>query len=303
MKLLNVTFNKETFVIDIVHTQSETSEIKIVICDMQTDIPYYKFTEVMPPGHTFWIFPIANALADILKQSKTFPGFVCKVYKNNRLEQIEYLHTDYKTFEYKTFITNEFDGVGNSYIDFFYGTLCDMIDFGGTVIDAGANVGFFTWLAKERGAKRVYSIEPDIQANFYLEKNFRNDPAIILIKKALTSNLEGTNFYYCLNGTVANSTTTSEVHTYVKDYVPTINLDMILNIEEKINLIKLDIEGSEFEVFEHLQPHQFSKVNQFFIEFHRNSIPIKDKLIENGFTVQYKNSDETSEMGFIYAYR
>jgi FkbM family methyltransferase len=303
MKLVDVKLDNETYKIDLVYIHAVTSELTIVISDLQTDIPYYTWDVTLDPYSSIWIAPINSTLRTILQQNKHFPGFACKIYKNNRLEQIEYLRTSSVPFEYKNFMTDGFDAVGNSYIDFFYGNLCDGMNFDGTVIDAGANVGLFTWLAKDNKAKRVYSIEPDRHTFFYLEKNFRTDPSIILINKAMTGNENGTKFYYSIGNSVANTTKENLLTDYIEDYVPTITLNSILKIEDTINLVKLDIEGSEFEVFDNLSITDFEKINQFFIEFHDIPTTLKNKLISNGFTVEYRNSDESMTTGFIYAYK
>lgn len=303
MKLVNVELNKETYIIDMLYVHPTASEITFVISDLQTDIAYYKETLVLDAYNSIWIAPVHQSLNKILRRSKHFPGFTCKIYKNNRLEQVEYLRTSSLPFKYKNFVTDGFDCVGNSYIDFFYGGLCDGMNFDGVVIDAGANVGLFTLLARENGAHRIYSIEPDSHVFFYLEKNFRTDSSVILINKAMTSNDNGTKFYYSVGNSVANSATVNSLKNYIEDYVPTISLNSILNVEDSINLVKLDIEGSEFEVFNNLLPEHFEKINQFFIEFHDISTSIKNKLINNKFTVEYRNSDENSKVGFIYAYK
>lgn len=302
MKFIETAFDKETYRLDLTYTHKEMSEITIVISDLETDVTYFLWKTILHPQNSIWICPINGELTRILKNSKTFPGFACKIYVDNRLEQVEEIRTNLIPYKYKPFFTDRTDPVGNSYVDFFYGSLCDGIDFSGTVIDAGANVGFFTWLAKERNANKVYSIEPDVNAFFYLDRNFRNDSSITLIQKALTTDVNGTIFYYCKDSTVANSQY-KVVENYIEDFVPTINLDYILNIENEINLVKLDIEGSEFDVMENLELKHFQKINQFFIEFHRDSIPIKNILIQNGYKVEYKNSNENSSVGFIYAYK
>lgn len=302
MKLVDVILNKETYVIDLVYKHADANTLTIVICDLQTDIPYYKWTEHFKNYSSIWIYPLHNTLMELVRNNSKFPGFVCKIYRNGLLEQVECIHTSTEDFKYRTYITDGIDCVGNSYIDFFYGDLCKGINFENTVIDAGANVGLFTWLAKERGAGRVYSIEPDQRAFFYLDKNFKNDDSVVLINKALTTTLDGTIFYYCIESTVGNSQYKNSDN-FVEDYVETINLDTLLNIEREVNLLKLDIEGTEFDVFDKLKPEQFKQVNQFFIEFHNISTPIKNKLLENNFKVEYRNSDESSIAGFIYAYK
>ena len=301
MKLIQAVLNKDTYKIDIDYIHPIGQEITIVISDLEFNVPYFSCKQVLHQYNSIWVVPLNQKQISILKNNKNFPGFYCKVYVDTRLEQVEELRTNDVPYTHKHFLTDISDFVGNSYVDFFYGNLCDGIDFSGTVIDAGANVGFFTLLAKEKGANKIYSIEPDARPFFYLERNFKNDSSITLINKALTTSLEGTKFYYALAATVANSQYGGE--NFIEDFVPTITLDSILNIENKINLVKLDIEGSEFDVIAKLTPRHFEKINQFFIEFHDISTAIKMKLLDNGYKIEYRESTELNNVGFIYAYK
>jgi hypothetical protein len=76
-----------------------------------------------------------------------------------------------------------------------------------------------------------------------------------------------------------------------------------LAIEPHLNLVKLDIEGSEYSVFDSFTPSHFDKVSQWFIEFHNKPTPLVDRLQKEGYQVEYRNCTPDSIVGFIYAYR
>jgi hypothetical protein len=84
-------------------------------------------------------------------------------------------------------------------------------------------------------------------------------------------------------------------------FVESITVPAIIMIEKEINLLKLDIEGAEVEVIEQLV--DFKNINQFFIEFHNDPKPIENKLVLNGYSVEFRHSNENSLSGFIYAKR
>jgi hypothetical protein len=86
-----------------------------------------------------------------------------------------------------------------------------------------------------------------------------------------------------------------------KVFIPTISIDTLLKIEKEINLIKLDIEGTEFNVIDNLTQTHFDKINQFFIEFHFDPRPMVSTLIKNGYNVEYRHSTENDIAGFVYA--
>jgi FkbM family methyltransferase len=195
------------------------------------------------------------------------------------------------------------DDVGPSYIDFFFGDLCKEMDATGVVIDAGANVGFFTLFAKENGATRVYSIEPDPLPYTFLESNYKHDPSVITINKVLSHKNEPVDFNIVLINSVGS--VMSEYR--IKDdnvfsaKIDSISLHNILNIEPTINLLKLDIEGAEYDVLDNLDSSYFKNINQFFIEFHKDPKPIFNRLVNEGYQVEYRHSNENDIAGFIYA--
>lgn len=302
MKLCDITFNKETLVLDIVFRHTHNLEVTFVITDLDVDCPYYVWEKLqLSQNNSVWISPLPGNLISVAKNSNNFSGFRCKIYVEKRLVQTEDFPYNNTISNKSIFLTNEFDIVGHSYLDFFHGDLCDNIDFSGTVIDAGANVGFFTLLSLQRGATRVYSIEPDASPFFYLKQNFKNEKSVTLINKALTD-YNGTIDFFYMEGSVASSAIRNTGY-YVNDTVECINLQNIINIENNINLVKLDIEGSEFAVLENLKKEHFDKIKQFFIEFHAESSTIKNILLENGYNVEYRHCMGTERVGFIYAYK
>jgi FkbM family methyltransferase len=302
MSFFDITFNKEKFVIDIVAKHQETLKVTFVITDLNIDCPYFVWENVeLPQSSAVWISPLSSTLISVAKASTEFSGFRCKVYYNNRLIQTEELsYNNVGILPVSLFLTPEMDTVGHSYLDLFYSDLCDNINFEGVVIDAGANVGFFTLLAKNRKANRIYSIEADTFPFFYLKRNFMNDSSIILINKALSTSDNTTTFFYSLGTSVASSEVI-HMENSLTNTVDTISLQTLLNVEETVNLVKLDIEGSEFNVIRAVPDHMFNKVNQFFIEFHSVPTEIENRLKNLGFSIEYRRSTSMDTTGFMYA--
>ena len=74
---------------------------------------------------------------------------------------------------------------------------------------------------------------------------------------------------------------------------------------KKISLLKFDIEGGEYEVFEGMSEKDLSVVNYVILEYHmgrEKSREIEEKLRENGFGVQVFPSKYDKTMGFIFAH-
>jgi len=111
-----------------------------------------------------------------------------------------------------------------------------------TVLDAGAFVGLYT-LKASRYAKRVVSLEPSEQNYRYLESNIMLNGADNVEPRqvALSSKAGFSRF--------SQSGTTSTLSEGGQQAVETTTLDDVVESVGHVDLLKLDIEGSEYEVF------------------------------------------------------
>jgi FkbM family methyltransferase len=111
-----------------------------------------------------------------------------------------------------------------------------------TVLDAGAFVGLYS-LKASRYAKRVVSLEPSEQNYEYLESNIMLNRADNVEPRqvALSSRAGFSKF--------SQTGTTSTLSEHGQHVVKTITLDELIESVGYVDLLKLDIEGSEYEVF------------------------------------------------------
>jgi len=148
------------------------------------------------------------------------------------------------------------------------------------VVDCGANVGFFTLYALDKGAKHVYSIECD-------DKNM----------ESLHYNLENTN------------------STIIKEYVGfgDENID-IKNIFKRINepfidFIKIDIEWAEYDLLLNTPDNIMKRVNKWVIEVHDlyshyyKIFQIIEKFSKNGFDINLEHVHKDTNLALLYAKR
>jgi FkbM family methyltransferase len=85
--------------------------------------------------------------------------------------------------------------------------------------------------------------------------------------------------------------------------------------EESIDLLKIDIEGAEYEVFKSFDDESMNKIKRFLIEFHLNEdyrvMEIIEKLAINGFKYKFDKWNKLDDsdfipqnkMGVIYAWK
>jgi hypothetical protein len=302
MKPFDIAIDKINPVLYITHQLDIVEKYTISIGDLFADCVYYIWSQDFSPLDRLWVCPFSDRMNEVIKGNPNFPGFVVKVYnKDMRLIQVEkmVINKNVKRFT-STFQSGQFDATGPSYADFFYGDLCKDFDVSGVVVDAGANVGFFTLYAKYFGARKIYSIEPDPLPFFFLDRNFGQESNITLLNKGMNTSDAGMDINLSLGASVGTSEFLVTPNS-MKMHIPTVCIDSILSIEDNINLLKLDIEGTEFKVLENLNQSHFDKINQFFIEFHFDPKPIASKLMSGGYKVEYRHSTENDTVGFIYA--
>ena len=136
-------------------------------------------------------------------------------------------------------------------------------------LDGGSHIGVFGLYAAQNGAKKVYCYEPETENYKILQENIRH------ISEKYSTTLES--FQYAINQTggthsftIAPNTWRHSLVSHYKTKHPTVAIncmafDEILNRHKDINCIKLDIEGSELEIFKY--EHDWSNVNKLVFEY------------------------------------
>jgi len=121
----------------------------------------------------------------------------------------------------------------------------------GTVVDAGANLGFFSFLAHCYGARKVYAFEPVKATHSMLEEYIRQNKLqgmIVPVNKAL-GNIDGkATIRYDVGGDLTAALSGADGKEK-SEVVEVIRLDSFLK-GETIAFIKMDTEGYEAEIIE-----------------------------------------------------
>ena len=142
-----------------------------------------------------------------------------------------------------------------------------------TIIDCGANIGLASlfFLSKFPEAK-IIAVEPEGNNFHMLRQNMGNHKNVICINKGIwskTTSLEITNFSRGEAGFIINESQSASDST-----IQAISIDELINEFElkEIDILKIDIEGSEEQVFLE-EPKWIKKVNIVFCEIHENMKP------------------------------
>lgn len=174
------------------------------------------------------------------------------------------------------------------------------------VVDVGANIGVTTYYFSQR-AKKVYAVEPS-KEHFQVLKymvQYNELQNVELFKQAMWIKSEtGKLFHNKDNKTMYSLHTAVSTEKDMVEDVEMVTLDKFFddNKIEHCDFLKLDVEGSEFEIiggegFRKVAP----KIDVVFLEWHvwadRNPNQLKQALELNGFRVKVLESDAKLMVG------
>ncbi|MCX6726769.1 MAG: FkbM family methyltransferase [Candidatus Shapirobacteria bacterium] len=120
--------------------------------------------------------------------------------------------------------------------------LLSQINKNSMVVDVGANIGYYT-LLMAKVAKKVYAFEPDKDCFEILKKNVEENKLenVVLFNKAVGSRNKKV-------GIVRNEDNYGDSRVGKGNEVECVRLDDV--IKEKVDLVKIDVQGYEIEVLE-----------------------------------------------------
>ena len=121
-----------------------------------------------------------------------------------------------------------------------------------TIIDIGANVGLFTFFAYPY-AKKIYSVEPSGEhfETLITMVNFNHLERVVPIQSAVAIKNGKQTFYHSENTTMYSLKEAVNTLPKEAEIVNCVTLDRLFkdNEIEHVDLIKIDVEGSECEIF------------------------------------------------------
>ena len=180
---------------------------------------------------------------------------------------------------------------------------------GKQVIDIGGNLGMFSLLCVERGASRVICVEAQpVIYNLGLMNNVKQYPMITPLNYA-ASDVDGKQVH------ILNEHVGSKVGGDIGELVETITLKTLMTQQNILGddlVLKLDCEGSEFNVLLESDVTTLRKFSVIYMELHGNVNPdpayadvkiVENKLVDCGFSkvneieIWHYNSDNTMSHG------
>ena len=243
--------------------------------------------------------PNSHILSDLSKPGPACNGYRIEVFVdegNKETQQV--VEVIWGDVDKKHFFHNSARELNYMpFIDLFYND-----EYGGKIViteddvvyDLGANVGVFTMWSLI--AKQIYSFEPTNYLIPYLYETFHTyHPRVMIYDKAITGKHEIKQFNMGRHS-VGNSLYTDLGNPNSVD-VQCINIEQFIqeNGLEQPTLMKVDIEGSEYEMFDTLTNDFIKSINTWIVEFHYNYEDKAEQIIHRflnlGFNVEMKKGD------------
>jgi FkbM family methyltransferase len=312
------------------YKRQENFHTKVSIKDNDSNAPMYWFDTTFWSESSYWAIPLPVEAFD-LTNDPSFSTLLLEFY-NPTTNTLQFSKTIYvkdaiKKRTVRLDLQNPFDCLFNNYNEMFVEKKYDCYGLNNldTVLDIGANNGLFSLLMLHSGCKKLYAFEPNTDSLINLRHQFKNNDNVTIIEKAVYTTDENLEFFIDPNNTTVGSL--SEHHllsngtSVQKVIVPAISLKTFMqqyNVST-ISLVKMDIEGAEYQIIEDLDDDTYSKIESFLIEYHDNTDNRISKMIHKlkskGYDITQirnqnsKNNDlithsyETSPIGTLLAKR
>jgi len=187
------------------------------------------------------------------------------------------------------------------WVDKVYTPRSYKIKQGDIIIDIGGNIGMFAIFAVTRARNiKVYSFEPFPSNAMYFIKNTRDTrlSGIKLQEKAVAGTL-GKRFLGISDSWGGHILSSQKKDINQSIEVETITLNEILTEIGRCNFLKIDCEGSEYEIFFSTAKDNLKKIQKIVGEYHDNAqgtgADLKVFLENNSFRVDiFQKLDEIS---------
>jgi FkbM family methyltransferase len=162
--------------------------------------------------------------------------------------------------------------------DYYKDRNVKQIHEGDTVVDLGGNMGIFNRWAYSQGASRVISFEPD--RRYFKLLSLNSDPRSVIFNAAVSHEMGELNLYESdhLGGSNVFGYQDKEGYS-VRTY--TLNYLFESGLVDKIDFLKVDIEGAEHAAFTGISDENLGKIKTIAMEYHHSHFNYDEELRDN----------------------
>lgn len=179
------------------------------------------------------------------------------------------------------------------------------------ILDIGSHAGFFTLYARSLNPSvKIVSVEPEpknleFQKKLLEDNNVKNVEIVNAALSSKTGNrkliISNDSHNHRLISAGERDTSKGSISVYTYSLSDLMKKCIINNA----SVLKMDIEGGEFEVFDAVSADELSKIDSIIMEYHlRGGMKLDEielKLRENKFGIQIFPSRFDKTMGFLFA--
>lgn len=218
-------------------------------------------------------------------------------------------------YDYKMHIPLQYDGIGR--VLYVLGEreldhkwmIDNEVSPGNVILDLGVNIGYYAIMEakKMQGIGKIYAIEPDPRNIEFLERNIElnNIADIVHFEQGAISNKSGQAKFTLSSKTNLNSFALEEASSH-SITVPLFDFGEYLKDKDRIDLVRMDIEGHEIEVFESLIRYHEEFPNDIprkiifethlrVYKKHDNQMrEVLNKIFTIGYEIKYLSSSQES---------
>lgn len=294
-EMFDISFDESSNKFNVTHNgKDEYKNVLFSIKDIDSKVCIYSCKwDSIGEYSKLWVMPLPKTVYDF-KNNKDFSGFLFQIFKEHKELIFEKKFIFRKIDKIKPiFNFSDEDPIFLNYNEFFIDKIYDELNINNLnlCIDVGANVGLFTKYLKINGCKNILCFEPNISAFSKLKENLKDEVDLKFFNLAVSHNNTPLKLYINKDNSLVSSGCIKTDFSYE---VNSITLNDIFNQNEisNVDLLKLDIEGMEFDLIENCDVSQFKKIKHFLIEYH-------DFYFENGTEKLEKLIDKLKNNGYI----
>ena len=287
-----------------------------IVKDIDLDTTVYKFRlKDMDFDLNAFMIPTPRHGFDF--QREDFGGFTFELIDGDVVLQREFLRFRHTNLDqYKQNINDFYHPVFVNYREFFVYDRYKNFNLTNctNVIDLGASVGLFTRYMLNKGAQNVAAVECDERSIIALNSNFIGNNRVQVIPKAISDSEGEKALYWREDNPLINSLDIegSEFSTEENPSFKMVQTTTLSNLIESLNwgpidLLKVDIEGSEWDVFDSTPDYIFSQIDKVLLEYHwpkGRLQPTIDRFLSLGFNYVFEEGyNGTEENGTVFFFK
>jgi FkbM family methyltransferase len=176
------------------------------------------------------------------------------------------------------------------------------VDPGSTVVDIGANIGVFSLFAIHCQAKKVYAYEPNSKSFQCLVQNIQknNLKDVVVPHRVAVTSKPGASVKFPIMSSMYNAIITDDSCSEY-EIVETTSLKSIIDSARRIDFLKLDCEGGEYDILLNSNQEVFTYIASIRMEYHSGLTDgVKARLQEAGYRQSYLRVDSDTSGNVWY---